>query len=53
MNVKRVTQPRVEPTVYFKFQELCEAHGVAVERAIEGLMREAVERAEVNVEGKQ
>ena len=44
MVAKRVIQPRISPQVYFAFRELCHANGVTVERAVEELMRDAVER---------
>ena len=44
---KIVIQPRVSRSAYFKFKQLCHAHSVPVERAIEELMKDALERAGV------
>lgn len=38
-------QPRVPRDTYFQFRQLCKALDVPVERAIAGLMQEALDRA--------
>jgi len=44
---KIVIQPRVSRSVYFRFKNLAKSHTVPVEKAIEELMRDALERAGV------
>ena len=41
-------QPRVDRDLYFKFRALCHSNGVTVERAVEELIRSALERAGVS-----
>jgi hypothetical protein len=41
-------QPRVDRDLYFRFRALCHANGVTVERAVEELIRAALERAGVS-----
>jgi hypothetical protein len=40
-----VIQPRVSRETYVRFKSLAHAHGVTVERALEELMRSALQRA--------
>jgi hypothetical protein len=41
-------QPRIDRDLYFKFRALCHASDVTVERAIEELIRAALERAGIS-----
>jgi len=41
-------QPRIDGDLYFPFRALCHANGVTVERAVEELIRAALERAGVS-----
>ena len=41
-------QPRIDSGLYYRFRALCHANGVTVERAVEELIRSALERAGVN-----
>ena len=41
MSERRITiSPKVDRKIYFKFKDLCHAHGIAAERGIEQAMKD-------------
>ena len=42
-------QPKVDRETYFRFKSLAHSHGVSVEKALEELMRDALERAGIQM----
>ncbi len=48
MSERRITiSPKVSRQIYFRFRDLCHAHGIAVERGVEQAMEEVLDRAGV------
>ena len=48
MSERRITiSPKVDRKIYFRFKDLCHAHGIAVERGVEQAMKEVLDRAGV------
>lgn len=48
MSERRITiSPKVDRKIYFRFKDLCHAHGIAVERGVEQAMKDVLDRAGV------
>ena len=48
MSDSKITiSPRVARIIYFRFRDLCHAHGLTVQRGVEEVMRRALERARI------
>ncbi len=46
MSERRITiSPKIDRNTYFKFRDLCHAHGIAVERGVEQAMKEVLDPA--------
>ncbi len=53
MSERRITiSPKVDRKIYFRFKDLCHAHGIAVERGVEQAMKEVLDRAGVTDDGE-
>ena len=52
MSERRITiSPKVDRRIYFRFKDLCHAHGIAVERGVEQVMKDVLDRAGVADDG--
>ena len=52
MSERRITiSPKVDRKIYFRFRDLCYAHGVTVERGVEQAMKDVLDRAGVAEDG--
>ena len=52
MSERRITiSPKVDRKIYFRFKDLCHAHGIAVERGVEQAMKDVLDRAGVVDDG--
>ena len=48
MSERRITiSPKVDRKIYFRFRDLCHAHGISAERGVEQAMKDVLERAGV------
>ena len=46
MSERRITiSPKVDRKIYFRFKDLCHAHGIAVERGVEQAMKEVLRQS--------
>ena len=53
MSERRITiSPKVDRKIYFRFKDLCHAHGIAVERGVEQAMKDVLERVGVSDDGE-
>ncbi len=53
MSERRITiSPKVDRKIYFRFKDLCHAHGIAVERGVEQAMKDVLDRAGVADDGE-
>ena len=53
MNERRITiSPKVDRKIYFRFKDLCHAHGIAVERGVEQALKQVLDRAGVTDDGE-
>ena len=53
MSERRITiSPKVDRNTYFRFKDLCHAHGIAAERGIEQAMKDVLDRAGVADDGE-
>ena len=52
MSERRITiSPKVDRKIYFRFRDLCHAHGISAERGVEQAMKDVLERAGVADDG--
>ena len=53
MSERRITiSPKVDRKIYFRFRDLCHAHGISAERGVEQAMKDVLDRAGVADDGK-
>ena len=54
MSERRITiSPKVDRRIYFRFRDLCFAHGIAVERGVEQALKQVLDRAGVADDGER